>query len=163
MADELQVFIDDPQGAVVQFGPVIYVVWRSHDSIKTIEVADQVVKSMVERYGTGRKLLYVQRAPREHGMVRTHADVRAAAMRHFEETDQHFLAAAVAIEADGFAGSIVRSVTAGVMLVRRAQVTTQVFNDAKDGVRWLAVLAKDHVPFDSDAMIKGLAARNLCT
>jgi len=161
MADSLQVHLDDATGAVATFGPVIYVVWRAHDSSNNIVVADKAVKQLVAQYGPGRKLFYVQRAPADGSVVKTKPEVRDAAMNHFEETDEHFWGTAVAIEVEGFAGSIIRSVTAGVMLVRRTTIKTETFKDARQGVRWLALAAKDVNPFDGDAMVRALEEKGL--
>ena len=87
--------------------------------------------------------------------------MRDAMMKHFERHDSRFCAAAVAIEAEGFGGSIIRSVTAGVLLVRKTAVRTESFKDARDALRWLQVLAKDVTPFDAEAMIAELSARKL--
>lgn len=157
MSEELLVHLDDKDsGAVCSFGPVVYVVWRSHASIDCIKHADLAIDRMVKRYGDGRKLFYVQRAPHSGGIMKANPEVREAAMAHFERHDARFFATAVAIEAQGFSGSVIRSVTAGVLLVRKTAVRTESFKDARDGVRWLGGLAKDINPFDAELMIKQL-------
>jgi hypothetical protein len=83
-------------------------------------------------------------------------------MRHFDRTEPYFRAAALAIEATGFAGAVVRSATAGVMLIRRSRVKTKVLDDARVGVRWLATMATPSAPFDPDAMIEALREHELC-
>lgn len=161
MKDELIIYLDSDAGAVVSFGPVIYIVWRNHASTECIRHADIAVEKLVARYGADRRLFYVQRAPQAANMMRTDSDVRRAAMEHFERTDDHVHAVAVAIEAEGFGGSIIRSVTAGVLLVRRTKLRIESFKDARDGVRWLGTLAKDVTPFDAEAMIVALERANL--
>lgn len=158
--DELVVYLDNEDGAVCSFGPVVYVVWRL-GSVDCIKSADSAIEALVARYGADRRLFYVQRAPHQAGMMRADSAVRAAAMDHFERQDSRVGAVAVAIEAEGFGGSIIRSVTAGVLLVRRTRMRIESFKDARDGVRWLAKLAKDTSAFDADAMIRALEAANL--
>jgi cytochrome c556 len=162
MSEELVIHFDDKDtGAVATWGPVVYVVWRSHASLDCIQHADLAVERLVKRFGAGRKLFYVQRAPHSGGIMKANPEVREGAMKHFERHDAHFAAAAVAIEAQGFSGSVIRSVTAGVLLVRKTAVKTESFKDARDGVRWLATIAKDVNPFDAEAMIKALEAADL--
>ena len=158
MRDELMIHLDGPTGGVCSFGPVIYVVWRAHDSVDPINTADVAIEKLVARYGAGRKLFYVQRAPQQEGRAAYRSDpkVREAALRHFERQDPHFAAAAVAIEAIGFSGSVIRSITGGVLLVRRTAVKTEAFKDARDGVRWLSGRAREVSPFDAEAMIDAL-------
>jgi len=158
--DELVFYLDNDDGAVCTFGPVVYVVWR-RGSVDCIRCADLAVESLVARYGADRRLFYVQRAPRQAGMMRADSALRAAAMDHFERQDSRVSAVAVAIEAEGFGGAIIRSVTAGVLLVRRTRMHIESFKDARDGVRWLARAAKDVSPFDADAMIRALEGANL--
>lgn len=160
MNDELVVYLDNEAGAVCSFGPVVYVVWRE-GSVECIKSADLAVEALVARYGSDRALFYVQRAPHQAGMMRADSAVRAAAMDHFERQDSRVGAVAVAIEAEGFGGSIIRSVTAGVLLVRRTRMRIESFKDARDGVRWLGKLAKGNSDFDPEAMILALQAANL--
>ncbi|MDP2340004.1 MAG: hypothetical protein Q8O67_03515 [Deltaproteobacteria bacterium] len=163
MRDELKIQLDGPTGAVASFGPVVYLIWRAHDSLDPINAADVVMERLIERYGPGRKIFYVQRAPETDGRAAYRSDpqVRDAALKHFERHDASVAAAAVAIEAVGFRGSVIRSITAGVLLVRRTAIKTEAFKDARDGVRWLAGLARDVNPFDGEAMIKSLEANRL--
>jgi cytochrome c556 len=161
MGEGLKIYLDDATGAVATFGPVVYVVWRAHNAIEPVDAAERAVVDLGERYGEGRVLFYVHRAPNESGMIRSNPEVRDAMMRHFERHDRRFLAAAVAIEAEGFSGSIIRSVTAGVLLVRKTAVRTESFKDARDAVRWLGVLSKQASPFDAEAMVGALSAKGL--
>ena len=160
--EELVTHLDDESGAVVRFGPVVYVVWRAVDSQAPISHADDAVRAMVSRYGRGRNLLYVHRAPESTGMGGHSEGTREAVMKHFDRTEAYFRAAALAIEATGFAGAVVRSVTAGVMLMRRAQLKTKVFDDARLGVRWLSTMCEPSHSFDANAMIGALRSRELC-
>lgn len=159
MAEELVVHLDDDVGVVCSYGPLIYVVWRRHDSTMPIEMADRAIDGLIHRYGDGRKFFYVHRAPPKTLGVKSEPEVRPRAMKHFEDHDARFVAAAVAIESDGFGASVVRSVSAGVMLVRRTAVKTEVFKDARDGVRWLAEESRRHpgaVPFDGEGAVAAL-------
>ncbi len=156
MSEELVVHLDTAKGAVCTYGPVIQVVWRTHDSVEPLLFADNAIARMVTTYGEGRKLFYVQRAPHLAGVRKNDPAVRDAALKHFERHDARFVAAAVAIEAEGFGGSVIRSVTAGVLLVRKTAVKTECFKDARDGVRWLGKLAATVNPFDADDMIRQL-------
>jgi cytochrome c556 len=83
-------------------------------------------------------------------------------MAHFEKHDGRFVAAAVAIEAEGFGASIMRSVTAGVLLVRQTDVRSKTFQDARAGVRWLGSIAPGATPFDAEAMVGALEEALLC-
>lgn len=162
MSEELVMHLDDKDmGAVCTYGPVVYVVWRSHASVDCIKHADSAIDRLVKRYGDGRKLFYVQRAPHSGGIMKANPEVRDQAMKHFERHDARFAACAVAIEAQGFSGSVIRSVTAGVLLVRKTAVRTESFKDARDGVRWLGTVAKDVNPFDAELMVKALEAGGL--
>lgn len=159
MRDELCVHLDDDCGVVCTYGPALFLVWRRHDSTLPIEVADQAVAGMVAKYGEGRKFVYVHRAPPKTLGIKSGPEVRTRAMKHFEDHDHRFVAAAVAIESDGFGASVVRSVSAGVMLVRRTLVKTEMFKDSRDGVRWLAQEAEkapEGIPFDGEEMVQAL-------
>ena len=160
MEEELITHLDSDAGAVVRYGPVLYVVWRNPDTVEPVPYADQAANAMVRRYGRGRNLLYVHRAP--DGVGRHGNETREAVMAHFDRTEPYFRAAALAIEATGFAGAAVRSVTAGVLLVRRNGPVSKVFNDARVGVRWLETMADPSAPFDAEAMIRKLRAQELC-
>src|SRR5690606_6567001 len=117
---------------------------------------------LMRRYGSGRKLLYVHRTPDAGAFSRHGDETRNAVMKHFDRTEPYFRAAALAIETTGFAGTAVRSVTAGVMLVRRTAVKSKVFDDARAAIRWLATMCDPSAPFDPEAMIAGLRQRELC-
>ncbi len=160
--EDLIIHLDDESGAVVRFGPVLYVVWRAPDNANPIQYADEAVRALITRYGKGRNLHYVHRAP-DTGTVGGHSEkTREAVMKHFDRTEPYFRAAALAIEATGFAGAVVRSVTAGIMLVRRSGLKTKVFDDARLGLRWLATMTDKVTSFDPDAMITELSGRELC-
>jgi hypothetical protein len=160
--EDLITHVDDESAAVVRFGPVLYVVWRAPDTANPIPYCDEAVEALLMRYGRGRNLYYVHRAP-EAGSFGKHDTTREAVMKHFDRTEPYFRAAALAIEATGFAGAVVRSVTAGVMLMRRSQVKAKVFDDARLGVRWLASMtAPGSGSFDPNAMIRELRSRELC-
>ncbi len=159
--EDLITHLDDASGAVVRFGPVLYVVWRDPDASNPIPYADEAVRALTMRYGRGRNLLYVHRAP-DSASVSHKEKTREEVMKHFDRTEPYFRAAALAIEATGFAGAVVRSVTAGVTLMRRTQVKTKVFDDARVGVRWLATMTDPSARFDPDAMIRQLRDRDLC-
>jgi hypothetical protein len=161
MADALHVELNSPKGACARFGPVVMTVWRQAEA-EVIAAADVAVDAMVKRYGTSRGLYYVQRVPHLPNMMHSDAATRTAALEHFDRVDPYFQAAAVCIEATGFAASVVRSVSAGVMLVRRSAIKTESFREARAGIRWLATLA-DGTPtaFDADACIAALDAERL--
>jgi hypothetical protein len=141
---------------------VIYVVWRDVSSTAPIAAADAAIEEMVARYGEGRRLFYVHRTPDRPGFQRTSGELRRAAIAHFERQEERFIAAALAMEAKGLAGTMSRAITAGVLLVRKSQVRSEPFVDARDGVRWLAELSGDDNPFDADEMINALVAADLC-
>jgi hypothetical protein len=161
-AEELVIHLDSPEGAVVRYGPVLYVVWRAPTPASPVREADEAVRALTRRYGSERKLLYVHRAPDTTSFSRHGDEARDAVMKHFDRTEPYFRAAALAIEATGFGGAAVRSITAGVMLVRRTAVKTKVFDDARAGLRWLATQRDPSTAFDPDAMIAGLRKRELC-
>ncbi len=161
MGEGLKTYLNDATGAVVTYGPIVFVVWRAHNAIEPVDAAERAVVDLAAQYGEGRKLFYVHRAPNEAGMPRSKPEVRDAMMKHFERHDGRFAAAAVAIEAEGFGGSIIRSVTAGVLLVRKTAVRTESFKDARDALRWLAVVAQPISPFDAEAMIAELSKQKL--
>jgi hypothetical protein len=157
MAETLKMYMDGPTGAVCTWGPVVYVVWRGLASFQPIEAADLAIDTLVERYGDGRKILYVQRLPeREPGAPAFRRDnhVMQGAMAHFERHDPHVVASAVAIESKGFGASVFRSIAGGIMLVRRTEVKTEIFTDAREGVRWLHTLTQPGVnAFDAAELI----------
>jgi len=161
-AEELVTHLDGSQGAVVRYGPVLYVVWRAPTAESPVAEADEAVRALTRRYGSERKLLYVHRAPDATSFSRHGDEARDAVMKHFDRTEPYFRAAALAIEATGFGGAAVRSITAGVTLVRRTAVKTKVFDDARSGLRWLSAQCDPSAPFDPDAMIAELRKRELC-
>ena len=161
MAEDLTVQLDSKNGAVVTYGPVVYVVWRNFDDVKVVEAADEVVKNLSRRFGDGRKLFYCHRTPQRTTMGRQNPEVRDAVLKHFERTENLIVGAAVAIEATGFPGSIIRSATAAVLLVRNPSMATKTFADARDGVRWLGNLSRASNPFDFDGMVRALERSGL--
>ncbi len=162
MSDTLKLHLDDDDGAVCSYGPVLYVVWRDTSSTAPIPVADAAIEEMCARYGEERRLFYLHRAPDRPGFHRSDSELRKATLDHFERHESRFAAAAIAIEASGFSGAVLRSITAGVLLVRQTQLKTESFKDAREGVRWLKSRASDGNAFDSEAMIEALAAHGLC-
>lgn len=161
VTETLNIYLDDVTGVVATWGPVIFIVWRAHHSTAPIEAAELAVPDLVARYGGDRRLFYVHRAP-GGAQVKSTPRVMEAAMAHFERVDARVAAAAVAIEADGFAGSIIRSVTAGVLLVRKTAVRSASFKDARDGVRWLGAMSPGISPFDGHAVIQALQTAGYC-
>jgi hypothetical protein len=161
MVETLHIYLDDASGAVATWGPVVFIVWRAYDSTAPMEAAELAVPDLVARYGEGRKLFYVHRAP-GGAKFASNPKVREAAMAHFEKHDTRFVAAAVAIEAEGFVASIVRSLTAGVLLVRKTDVRSGSFQESRDAVRWLGPISQTMTPFDAEAMIRALEEALLC-
>lgn len=162
MSASLQVHLDDDDGAVCSYGPVIYVVWRDSGSTSPIDAADAAIDRMCAEYGEDRRLFYLHRAPDRPGMHRTDSELRKATLEHFARHESRFAAAALAIEASGFGGAVLRSITAGVLLVRPTRIETESFKDARAGVRWLMSRAGEHNRFDGEAMIEALTERGLC-
>jgi len=158
----LHVHQDNDQGAVASYGPVVFVVWRQH-VVANFDVIDQAIDELVAREGAGRRLFYVHRAPAGALQVRNDPSVLARATVHFDRHDPHFAASAVAIESTGFGATIVRSVSAGVMLARRSPVRTELFKDVRMGIRWLADCGRTINAFDADDLIAGLDAHALIT
>jgi hypothetical protein len=137
-ADAMQVFLDDETGGVVLVGPVIVMDWRSATATTPIDAAEAACEVAVQRYGAGRHLLYVQRVGESSPVGRATPAVRSAMMEHFARRDEHVLAAAVVIEATGFAASVIRSATASVLLLRPTPIATHVFQELAAGLRWLS-------------------------
>jgi hypothetical protein len=162
MADELKVRMDDELGAVCQYGPVVYVVWRDWSSLAPIEAADAAIEEMAARYGDGRRLLYVHRKPDLPGFRRQDRALHQAALEHFERHEERFLGAAIAFECSGVAGAIVRAISGGIMAIRRTRVKVQSFGDARDGIHWLGDLSREADPFDPAEMVAALTAAELC-
>lgn len=160
--EKLVTHFDTPEGAVVRWGPVLYVVWRQRDTAAPVPHADAAADEMVRRYGSERRLLYVHRTPPEYPVGPHSSKTMNVIMAHFERTETFFGAAALAIEATGFAGAAIRSVAAGVLLLRRSQVEHRAFRDARLGLRWLQRVAHPEAGFDAEAMIGKLKSRELC-
>ena len=160
--EKLTTHLDDERGAVVRWGPVLYVVWRAHDAEDVVSYANDAVRELTTRFGRERRLLYVHRAPALSSGHAQSEGTRKAVMEHFDRTEPYFIASAIAIEATGFAGAIVRSVASTMMLVRRSDVKSRVFADARPGVHWLATMAAPVADFDPEAMLAELSRRDLC-
>jgi hypothetical protein len=161
MREELVVKLDNASGCVCSYGPVVYVVWRNFDRLETVEAADDVVNDLHKRYGTGKKLFYVNRNPQSRDTLRQNPALRSAVMRHFERTEPLMVGAGIAIEATGFGGSIIRSAAAAVVLLRNASLPTKTFNDARAAVRWLGDLSRTTNPFNCEHMIQTLESNHL--
>jgi hypothetical protein len=67
--------------------------------------------------------------------------LRKGMRRHIEIWERHCGGAVVAIEAGGFVGSLLRSVTAGIILASRQRVKTVDVDEGGAGLRWLADVA----------------------
>lgn len=156
--DAAQVFLDDNDGAVLLFGPVIVMDWRSATSTAPITAAEAACDVGIARYGSGRRLLYVHRVAEGSPIGRAGPAVRSGMMEHFARRDGNVLAAAVVIEATGFAASVIRSATASILLLRPTPIVTQVFADLSVGWRWLA--AREGAPaFDVEHGLTTLTHR----
>ena len=161
MAEELKMHLDGPTGAVCTWGPVVYVVWRGLGSHDPIRAADAAIGELTARYGSGRQLLYLHRLPASDRTHRRDPEVLQASLDHFQRQDPYVVAAAVAIETTGFGAAVFRSIGAAVMLVRRTEVKTEMFTDARAGVRWLHTLAGDSNSFDPTSLIVALQMTGL--
>jgi hypothetical protein len=153
--------LDSEAGAVVRYGPVLFVLWRVHNSLHPVEYADEAVKALTMRYGKERRLFYVHRAPPEivgHGQSEK---TRDAVMKHFDRTEPFFKASAIVIEATGFVGAVVRSVASTMMLVRRSGVKSRVFDDVRPGLRWIATMTEQTNSFDPDQLVARLGSAGL--
>jgi hypothetical protein len=137
-ADAKQVFLDDDTGGVLLVGPVLVMDWRSATATSPIDAAEAACEVAVQRYGAGRRLVYVQRIGEGSPIGRATPPVRSAILEHFARRDEHVLAAAVVIEATGFAASVIRSATASVLLLRPTPIATDVFQTLEAGLGWLS-------------------------
>ena len=116
------------------------------------------LEAMSRHFPGERRLCYVHRLPTTLFAGRRDPAMRSLMVRHFERNESKVGAAAVAIECGGFAGSLCRSIAAGVLLAGGTRVVTSVFDDAVSGVRWLARRAAGDNVFDADAAIAALRA-----
>lgn len=154
--------LDNETAAVVRFGPVLYVLWRAYDSLAAVGHCDEAVRALTSRYGRGRNLFYVHRAPGSSSGHGQSDKTRDAVMKHFDRTEPYFRGSAIIIEATGFIGAMVRSVAAGVTLIRRSAVKSKVFDDVGPGVRWLATMGDEASSFEPDVLMAELGERGLC-
>jgi len=156
-----QSFLDDERGGVFVYGPVVILDWRHNTSTAIVAAAELAVEAVTKTMsGAGRRLCYVQRVAANSPIGRATPEVRSAALQHFEKHDGKVMAAAVAIETTGFAASVVRSATAGVLLLRPTAIQTRVFKDTVEGLRWLGTF-EAMAGVDIEAAIDAFAARGL--
>lgn len=153
-----QVFLDDDTGGVLLLGPVIVMDWRSASSVAPVDAAEAACDVGVARYGAGRQLLYVHRVAEGSPIGRATPVVRNAMMAHFARRDHSVLAAAIVIEATGFAASVIRSATASILLLRPTPIVTQVFHELGPAWRWVA--GRRGAPsFDVEGTLHALTSR----
>jgi hypothetical protein len=157
-ANTVQVFLDDESGGVLLLGPVIVMDWRSATATSPIAAAEAACDAGVAHYGAGRRLLYVHRVAEGSPIGRAAPAVRNAMLEHFARRDESVLAAAVVIEATGFSASVIRSATAGILLLRPTPIVTQVFQQLEPAWHWLA--ARSGAPaFDVEKTLQALTSR----
>lgn len=137
MSGAATIFLNDERGGVFGFGPLVLIDWRHNSSTAPVDAADLAVEAAARFAGPGRRVAYVHRVSEKSQIGRATPDVRTAALQHFERHDAKVFAAAIALEATGFGASVIRSATAGVLLLRPTPIQTRVFKDAGEGVRWL--------------------------
>ncbi|HEY1099298.1 MAG TPA: hypothetical protein VGF99_10225 [Myxococcota bacterium] len=167
--DSAQVFLDDERGGVFQLGPVVFMDWRHKSDTAPLAAADRAVEAALTSLPSTsattppRRLMYVHRVGPDSPIGRATPEVRNAALAHFERTDLHVVAAAIALESTGFAASVIRSAAAGVLLLRPTPIKVHVFDDAAAGLYWVAdqggarfdVAAALHA-FARHGLVKGL-------
>lgn len=155
MPHPTKLWLDLPSGRVATHGPILHITWRRLDDPAVIGAADDALAQWWTTDAPGVRCLCVHHFPDGLPPKRT-PENRAALLAHFEKNRGRVAAAAVVLEAKGFAASLIRSIIAGLTVAISTDVKVGFVDDLDAGLGWLAARAKGDNAFDAADALRAL-------
>lgn len=152
MADGLCVIFEEPEFSIATFENCLLWSFRGEASRARIMRALPVHQMLATKYPKGFAVMSIVSEQVPLNMPSDARDLGTSITRDFQP---HYCGICEVIEGQGFRGSVVRSVVAGVRLVARSRVPAKVFSEVETASQWLGGLM---VPARAPQMGADLAA-----